>query len=268
MDQLVEQFGIYAPLIVNALKALVFLVIGWIIAGALSAYVRRRATRSPHIDKTLGAFAASLVKWLVLIVVLIAVLQLFGFQATSLVAVLGAATLAIGLALQGTLADLAAGAMLIIFRPYKLDQYVDIGGTAGTVMDLNLFFTELVTPDNVQIIVPNGKAWGVILTNYSAYPKRRLDMTFRVGYDDDAEKAMKIIMDFAHADKRVHSEPEPWVRIVTLGDSSVELGVRLWCDAADYWDLNFDLIERIKKAFEAEGFSAPYPRRVELRQDA
>lgn len=266
MEGLSEQLGAYGPLIVGALKALAFLVIGWLVANALSASVRRRVTRNPRIDQTLGAFFAALVKWLVLIVVLIAVLQLFGFEATSLVAVLGAATLAVGLALQGTLGDLAAGVMLLVFRPYRLEQYVDIAGTAGTVKDLNLFTTELVTPDNVQIIVPNGKAWGSIITNYSAHPIRRLDLGFRIDYGDDADQAMKIVIDIASDDKRVHADPAAWVRIVKLSESSVDLGIRLWCDSGDYWDLKFDMIKRIKEAFDKNGISIPYPHLIQVQK--
>ena len=194
-------------------------------------------------------------------------LQLFGFEATSLVAVLGAATLAIGFALQGALADLAAGVMLIIFRPYRIGQYVDVGGTAGTVKDINLLITEMATPDNVQITIPNGKAWGSIITNYSAHPTRRLDLGFGIDYGDDADKAMAIISDIAKADERVHDDPAPWVRVVNLGDSSVDLGVRLWCAAGDYWELKFALTKQVKEAFDEGGISIPYPH-VQVKTDA
>ncbi|QPC41940.1 mechanosensitive ion channel [Kaustia mangrovi] len=268
MEGISEQLGAYGPLVVSAIKALLFLVVGWIVAGALSAFVRRSVTRNSRIDDTLGVFFASIVKWLVLIAVVIAVLQLFGFEATSLVAVLGAATLAVGFALQGTLADLAAGVMLVIFRPYRLNQYVDIGGTAGTVKDVNLFTTELVTPDNVQIVMPNGKAWGSVITNYSAHPTRRLDLGFGIDYGDDADKAMSVITDLATGDKRVHKDPAPWVRVVNLGESSVDLGVRLWCDAGDYWDLKFDMTKQVKEAFDKNGISIPYPHSVEIQKTA
>ncbi|WP_029041588.1 mechanosensitive ion channel family protein [Cucumibacter marinus] len=266
MQPLIDQFGAFAPLIVSAVQALIFLIIGWIVANAVSAYVKARVTKSERIDQTLGAFFSSIVKWLILIAVFIAVLQLFGFEATSLVAVLGAATLAIGLALQGTLADLAAGVMLIIFRPYKLGQYVDIGGTSGTVKDLNLFITELATPDNVQIVVPNGQAWGQIITNYSTHKTRRCDLTFGIDYGDSADKAIDIILKTANADERVHKDPEPWVRVVNLGDSSVDLGVRLWCNAADYWELKWHMTKTVKEAFDAEGISIPYPHSVEIQK--
>jgi len=146
MDQVTAHVEPYLPLIINAVKALIFLVVGYIVANMVSSFIKRRIVTNPRIDDTLGGFFSSIAKWLILTVVIIAVLQLFGFQATSLVAVLGAATLAIGLALQGTLADVSSGVMLIIFRPFKLGEYVDVGGTAGTVKDLNLFFTELATP--------------------------------------------------------------------------------------------------------------------------
>lgn len=266
MEGLAEQLGAYGPVVINALKALAFLIVGWIVANALSGFVRRRVTQNANIDDTLGGFFASVVKWLILIVVLIAVLQVFGFEATSLVAVLGAATLAIGFALQGTFADLAAGVMLIVFRPYRIGQYVDIGGTAGTVKDLNLFVTELVTPDNVQIIMPNGKAWGAIITNFSAHATRRLDLNFGIDYDDDAEKAMEIIKKVAARDDRVHDDPAPWVRVMNLGDSSVDLGARLWCDGDDYWELKFDMTKQIKEAFDEGGVSIPYPHTVEIQK--
>ena len=263
-----ESLGAFGPLLFAALKALVVLVVGWIVAGAVSSFVRRRVTASEKIDDTIGGFFASIAKYVILLIVLIAVLGVFGIEATSLVAVLGAATLAIGLALQGTLSDVAAGVMLIIFRPYKIGQYVDVGGTAGTVKDLNIFVTELVTPDNVQIIMPNGQAWGSVITNYSAHPTRRVDFTFGIDYGDDADKAMGIITDIANNDDRIHKDPEPWVRVVNLGDSSVDLGVRLWCDAGDYWEVKFGLTKQIKEAFDKAGVSIPYPHNVQINKAA
>lgn len=263
-----SELGGYAPLVISAVKAVIVLMVGWFVAGAVSRFVRRRVSSSARIDDTIGSFAASIVYWLILIIVLVAVLNLFGIQATSLVAVLGAATLAIGLALQGTLADLAAGFMLILFRPYRLGQYVDIGGTAGTVKDINLFFTELNKPDNVQVIVPNGQAWGSIITNYSAHETRRCDLVFGVDYADDADKAMKIITDLAGADERVLDDPAPWVRVTNLGDSSVDLTARLWCNASDYWELKFAMTKAVKEAFDKKGISIPYPHSVEIQKKA
>lgn len=257
----------YVPMLVSALKAVVVLFIGWGLSGFLSSLVRQRIVAHPKVDDTIGGFAASIVKWLILLITIIAVLQLFGIQATSLVAVLGAGTLAVGLALQGTLSDIAAGVMLIIFRPYKVGQFVDVGGTSGTVKELTIFATELVTPDNVQIILPNGKAWGSVITNFSAHPKRRLDLTFGIDYGDNADTAMKIIQDVVAGDDRVHKDPEPWIRVTNLGESSVDLSVRLWCDAGDYWELKFHMLKTVKEAFDKGGISIPYPHSVEIHKE-
>ncbi|HBS50002.1 MAG TPA: mechanosensitive ion channel protein MscS [Rhodobacteraceae bacterium] len=267
MENVIVETGGVWPLLLNVVKAVVVLVLGWIGAGWLAGLVRRKINATPQIDPTLGNFVASAVKWVILAFVVAAVLNLFGIQTTSIVAVLGAASLAIGLALQGTLSDLAAGVMLVMFRPYRVGQYVDIGGTAGTVKEISLFTTELTTPDNVQIIVPNGQAWGSIITNYSAHDTRRCDLTFGIDYNDDANKAMQIILDEAKADGRVLDEPEPWVRVTNLGDSSVDLTARLWCKAADYWDLKFALTLAVKQAFDAQGISIPYPHTVEIKRE-
>lgn len=262
MEDLIEQALSYGPLLINAAKALVVLIIGWIVAGMVARLVSRKVNASENIDNTIGNFAASLVKWVIRLMVLMAVLGIFGIEATSLVAVMGAATLAIGMALQGTLSDLAAGLMLVVFRPYKEGDYVDIGGTSGTVQQIALFFTELATPQNVQIIVPNGKAWGEIITNYSHHKTRRLDLTFGIDYEDDANSAKEVISEIAAKEARIHKDPEPWVRVTNLGDSSVDLTARLWCDTAEYWDLKFTLTQKVKEAFDAEGISIPYPHRT------
>lgn len=268
METLLEQVQSYGPLVLNVAKAFATLVIGWIVASALGSLARRKINNTPEIDQTLGNFIASTVKWVVLLMVLAAVLSIFGIQATSLVAMLSAATLAIGLALQGTLSDIAAGFMLTLFRPYKLGQFVDIGGTSGTVKDLNLFVTELVTPDNVQVIVPNGQAWGSIIRNFSHHDTRRVDMVFGIDYADDIDKAMQIITDLAAADTRVHADPAPWVRVTNLGDSSVDLTTRVWCDNSEYWNVKFALTKAVKEAFDAGGISIPYPHSVEIKKDA
>ncbi|MGE4325170.1 MAG: mechanosensitive ion channel family protein [Pseudodonghicola sp.] len=256
------------PLLISAGKALLVLIVGWIISGWVSGMARRRINKTPQIDPTLGNFVASTIKWIILAIVLVAIMGIFGIEATSLVAILGAASLAVGLALQGTLSDLAAGVMLVIFRPYKLGQFVNIGGTSGTVKDLTLFTTELATGDNVQIIIPNGKAWGTVITNFSANPTRRVDLTFGIDYGDDINRAMEIILETARADGRVLSDPEPWVRVTNLGDSSVDITTRLWCSAADYWDLKFALLKGVKEAFDKGGISIPYPHQVEVHKEA
>lgn len=262
----VNDLEAYMPVLIGAAQALVVLILGWVAAGIISRLVRRRVNNIPNMDPTLGNFLASMVKWVVLLIVLVMVLGIFGIEATSLVAILGAASLAIGLALQGTLSDLAAGFMLILFRPYKLGDYVDVGGTSGTVKDLNLFITELVTPDNVQIIVPNGQAWGAIITNFSAHETRRVDLVFGIDYGDSADAAMEVILSEARGDDRVLSDPEPWVRVTNLGDSSVDITARIWCNAADYWDLKFAMTKAVKEAFDQKGISIPYPHSVEIQK--
>ena len=266
METMIEQLGWVWPLLLSAGKALAVLVLGWIAAGAISGVVRRRVLAQPQIDDTVGIFLASIIKYAVLLMVLIAVLNIFGVEATSLVAVLGAASLAIGLALQGTLSHVAAGFMLVIFRPYKLGHFVDIGGTAGTVKAINLFFTELATPQNDQVIVPNGQAWGSVITNYSYHPNRRADLVFGIDYEDSAEKAMAIILRVAKADERVLADPEPWVRVTNLGESSVDLTARLWAKADDLWEMKFAMTKAVKEAFDAEGISIPYPHSVEIQK--
>ncbi len=266
MQSIIEQITSYGPLVTNALKAILVLIIGWIAANAISGIVRRKINANTSIDPTLGNFAASMVRWVILLMVLVAVLSLFGIEATSLVAIMGAATLAIGLALQGTLSDIAAGFMLILFRPYKIGQFVDIAGTSGTVKELSLFVTELVTPDNVQIIVPNGQAWGAIIKNFSHHDTRRVDLVFGIDYDDNADKAMQIILDLATADARVHDDPAPWVRLTNLGDSSVDLTARVWTDSAEYWNVKFALTKAVKEAFDKNGITIPYPHSVEIKK--
>ncbi|WP_333682905.1 mechanosensitive ion channel family protein [Pontibaca methylaminivorans] len=265
MEDLGVQTGFWLLFLMNVGKAIIVLVVGWVAAGWVSRLVRRRVEAHPRLDQTLGAFAANLVRWLLLVLVAIAVLNLFGIEATSVVAMLGAATLAIGLALQGTLSDFAAGFMLILFRPFKLGQYVDIGGTAGTVVDLNLFFTELKTVDNVQIVIPNGQAWGQIITNYSHHDLRRLDLDFRIDYRDDLDLAMAVVMGLAEGDGRVMDQPAaPWIAVTDLREHAVIISTRLWCQASDYWTLRFDLVKAVKENLAEKGFTVPYPHQVEV----
>lgn len=257
-----------APFVWDVAKALLFLIIGFWAAALIRRTIRKRSIASARIDDTLGVFISNIAYYLIFVFVIIAVLQLFGFEATSLIAVLGAATLAIGLALQGTLSHVAAGVMLVMFRPYKLYEFVRIGGESGTVEEINLFFTQLVTPQNVEVTVPNGDAWGSTIVNYSRKPTRRLDITFGIDYGDDIDKAMGIILDVAKADERCLAEPEPWVRVTTLNNSSVDLQLRTWCNSGDYWELNFSVLKKVKEAFDAGGITIPYPHQVEIQKAA
>jgi len=261
MEQIVEQGFAYWPIALNGIKALAVLILGWMAAGIVSRAIRKRINATPEIDPTLGNFIASIIRWALKAVVLIAVLGIFGIQATSLVAMMGAATLAIGLALQGTLSDLAAGFMLVLFRPYKLGQYVDIGGTTGTVKDLNLFITELVTPDNVQIIVPNGQAWGAVITNYSHHETRRVDLVFGIGYSDNTAEAIEILSSLVTAHELCLADPAPEIFVGELGDNSVNIFCRPWVKTDDYWTVFWDLTGQAKEQFDANGISIPFPQR-------
>lgn len=268
MDTILQYIGDYTPLFISAIKAILFLLVGYIVAGTAKRIVKNQVAKHSNLDQTIGNFAASIVRWLILAIVGIAVLQLFGFQATSLVAILGASTLAIGLALQGTLSDVASGIMLIVFRPYKIGQYVDIGGNSGTVKEVSLFTTELVTPDNVQIIMPNSQAWGAVITNFSAHSTRRVDLVFGIDYGDNADDAMNVITDILNTDARVLKTPEIWIKVTNLGDSSVDITVRAWANASDYWDVKFDTLKAVKEAFDANNISIPYPHQVEIAKEA
>ena len=238
--------------------AIVVLIIGRMVAGMIRSGLRRTMTRA-EVDATLIPFVASLVYYLVMAVIVIAVLSLFGIQTASLVAVLGAAGLAVGFALQGTLSNFAAGVMLLVFRPFKVGDWVEIGGIAGSVIAVRIFSTILKTGDNIMITVPNSQVWGGTIKNYNGYDTRRIDLVMGIGYDDDIQVAMDTISKIVNADERVLSDPAPLIAVSNLGDSSVDLVVRPWCSGADYWGLRFDLTRQLKEGLEAAGCSIPYP---------
>lgn len=258
-DELITQ-GIDLGLLI--LGALVVLILGLWFAG----FVERRLTslfdRSEKIDKTVSAFIASLAKYAVIIFTGIALLEQFGVETTSLVALLGAAGLAIGLALQGTLSNLAAGVMLLIFRPFKVGDFVEVGGESGVVNSISLFTTMLDTGDNIRIMIPNGSVWGSSISNYSFHSTRRVQITFGIGYDDKIDDAMKTIEDILNVDDRCHKDPAPTIAVTELADSSVNIMVRVWCASGDYWQLNWDLMKTVKEAFDDKGINIPYPIRT------
>jgi len=247
---------------VSFVAAVLILIVGFWLAGRARKWTVHALSRGPVKDDMLQSFFGSIVRYLIIIVTILAVLGEFGIQTTSLIAVLGAAGLAVGLALQGTLSNVAAGVMLLIFRPFRTGQYVEIGGIAGTVKELTLFFTELNTPDNVQIIVPNSGIWGQPLKNYSSYPTRRVDITFGISYADDINKAMDIIRSVYEADPRSMKEPEPFLGVIALNDSSVDIVMRLWVANADYWPVKFDITKKVKERFDEEGITIPFPCRT------
>ena len=244
---------------------LAILIIGFWIAKKLSAAAKKVALKSPNVDETLAIFLSSIVGYVVKIMVLIAAITHIGVEATSLVAILGAATLAIGLALQGTLGNVAAGVMLMLFRPYKLGDYVEVAGNEGVVDDVNIFTTNLATVDNVKTIIANGEAWGSTIKNFTSLGLRRVDVDYGIHYDDDIDKAIKVINEVAAAHPDVLSEPhKPWAKVVTLNESSVDIQSRVWCKPEHYWDVMFDLKKSIKEAFDKNGITIPYPTSIEL----
>lgn len=238
--------------------ALVVLVIGFIVCKMIRASVRRALQRT-KLDATLIPFISAMVYYLLLTFVILAVLSLFGIQTTSFIAVLGAAGLAVGLALQGTLSNFASGVMLLVFRPFQVGDYVEAGGTAGSVKEIGVFSTTLGSPDNVKIVVPNSAVYGSIVKNYSANETRRNDMVFGIAYTDDIGKAIEVISRVLGSDERVLKDPEAVIAVGELADSSVNILVRPWCKGADYWALRFDMTRKIKEELEAAGCSIPFP---------
>ena len=263
-DTLVNLVSVWGLRVIGAVAVL---VIGRMIASGLRRTTRSALTRAGT-DETLVPFLSGLVYYAALAVVIIAVLGLFGIETTSLVAVLGAAGLAIGLALQGTLSNFSSGVMLLAFRPFKKGDVIDAAGVKGSVSEVGIFTTVLNTPDNVRIIVPNSSIYGATITNYSAYETRRNDLVVGVSYGDDLSVVESTIRRVLASDPRVLKEPEAQVVVGELGDSSVNFLVRPWCTSADYWNLRFDLTRRLKEEIEAAGCSIPFPQRdVHLVRD-
>lgn len=243
----------------KAFYALMILLVGLLIAGIIGRGLLKVFKRSHKMDPMVAGFLSSLVRYVLIATVVIASLDMIGVKSTSLVAILGASTLAIGLALQGTLSHFASGIMLLSFRPFKAGDYVEIGGQAGTVKGIDLFTTELATLENNKIVVPNGEVWGKAVINYSAHPQKRLMLDFGIDYGDDIAKAMAVMRDVVAKDPRVLPDPEPWVAVTELSDSAVNLQLRVWCQAAEYWELKCALLHHVKVAFDANDITIPYP---------
>ncbi|PHR91499.1 MAG: mechanosensitive ion channel protein MscS [Robiginitomaculum sp.] len=264
-DNLTQLWTDLQPAVIKVFFAFLVLLIGLRIAKWAARLVGRYVTKAPNVDETLGNFFASIVRYLITALVLITFVTQLGVQTTSLVAMLGAATLAIGLALQGTLSNVAAGVMLMLFRPYKIGDYVDVAGQEGIVDDINIFTTELATIDNIKVIIANGEAWGSTIKNYSSMGVRRVDVVYGIHYDDDIDKAIKVMKATAAKHPDVLDKPAaPWAKVVSLGESSVDIQSRVWCKAEHYWDVMFDLNKSIKEAFDKNGITIPYPHCVEL----
>ena len=250
----VSQFGL------KLIAAIVVFFVGKWLARKISNLLRRGMERA-ETDPTLIGFVGNITYFGLLTMVVIAAVGQLGVQTTSFIAVLGAAGLAVGLALQGSLANFAAGVLMIIFRPFKAGDYIDAAGTAGSVEEVQLFTTTLKTPDNKTVIIPNAQVTAGTITNYSARDTRRLDLVFGVGYGDDLDKVKRVILEVLGAEERLLKDPEPLVGVLNLGESSVDFAVRPWVNSSDYWPVFFDLQEKMKKRFDEEGISIPFPQR-------
>ena len=245
----------YAPKVV---LAIITLVIGmWLINRFVTVLDKKLSAKDP----TLTKFLCGLIGVVLKILLLVSVASMVGIATTSFVAIIGAAGLAIGLALQGSLANFAGGVLILIFKPFKVGDAIEAQGYMGTVVEIQILYTILNTFDNRRVVIPNGNLSNASLTNMSANETRRCDMTFGIGYEDDIDKAKAICRKLIEEDERTLSDPEPLVVVGALGESSVDLTVRAWTRASDLWPFYWDMQERVKKAFDAEGISIPFPQR-------
>jgi small conductance mechanosensitive channel len=242
------------------LGAVLILLVGRWVATLLRKLVERSMDKG-QVDATLVKFTGNLVYALLMVVVVLAALNQVGVQTTSFIAILGAAGLAIGFALQGSLSNFAAGVMLIVFRPFKVGDFVSAAGEAGIIEEISLFTTQLRTGDNKTIIVPNAGITGGNITNFSAKDTRRVDLTIGVSYRDDLKKVKEVLADILEKDARVLKDPAVTIGVLALGESSVDFAVRPWVKASDYWGVYFDTLQTIKERFDAEGISIPFPQR-------
>lgn len=243
---------------VNIISAVIILFIGNIIVKAVANSVAK-VLESKQMDKAVVQFIHGLVRYLLFVIVLIAALGRLGVQTASVVAVIGAAGLAIGLALQGSLSNFAAGVLIVAFRPFKSGDYVEIGGVAGSVEAIQIFQTVLKTPDNKMVVVPNSGVIGGAITNYSRHATRRVDLTIGVSYKSDLKKTKQVIRETLEKDARILKDPDMTIGVLALADSSVNFVVRPWCKTEDYWGVYFDSMQAIKEALDANGIEIPFP---------
>ena len=256
VDRYINDYAI--PWGINIAMAIVIYIIGRMVVGFILSIFRRLMAKSKY-DAMLVDFLESIISAILMLFVIVASLNQLGVDTTSLVAILGAAGLAIGLSLQDSLKNFAAGVMLLVFKPFKSGDFVEAGGTAGSVNKIGIFTTTMTTPDNKEIIVPNGGIYGGNITNFSAKETRRVDMVVGIGYDADLRKAKQILQEMVAADERILKDPAPQVAVSELADSSVNFVVRPWVKASDFWAVKFDFTEAVKVRFDQEGISIPFP---------
>ncbi len=262
MLEFLRNSGIDSTLFVNFGKNLIVAILIFYIGRFIVRLVVRGMSRvmdRQQVDQTLQKFVGNLVSMALMVVVIIAAIGALGIQTTSFIAIFGAAGLAVGLALQGSLSNFAAGVLIVLFRPYKVGDYVEAAGIAGSVEEVQILTTVLKTPDNKKIIVPNSQIMDSIITNYSANDTRRVDLTIGVSYSDDLDKVHATLRELVNADERILKDPECLIAVQALADSSVNFVVRPWVASGDYWGVYFDLTEAVKKRFDDEGISFPFP---------
>lgn len=260
LDMLVQLLG-------NVLAAIAILLLGFAVSGLVGRRIRKLGQDHQTMDTTLFTFLGNIVRYTILAFTCLFVLNTFGVQTTSIVAVIGAAGIAIGLALQGTLSNVAAGVMIILFRPLKIGDFVIVNGVTGTVKEITLNFTEIADLGNVQVIVPNSEVWGNTISNYSVYDKRRAEWTFGVGYGVNLSKAEQVIHDTIMNDPRSLNDPEPFIQVNNLGDSSVDFLVRVWCGSDDYFQYQADMKRMVKEALDEAEINIPFPTRTLVHEN-
>jgi small conductance mechanosensitive channel len=262
MDNVADQLTFFVTTYgINVIGAIIILILGRIAAG-IGRKVVSKVLEKSKTDPAVVSFFGSMIYFLILIFAVLAALAKFGIQTASFVAILGAAGFAIGFALQGSLANFAAGVLILVLRPFKVGNFIDGAGVAGTVKDIQLFTTVLATPDNVKIMVPNGKLFGDTIKNFSGFDTRRVDLVIGIGYTSDIQKAYDVMMNLIKEDTRILSDPPTNIAVSELADSSVNFVVRPWVKRQDYWGVKFDLTRKIKEAFDENGIEIPFPQQV------
>jgi len=245
----------YGP---DFITALITLLVGLWVIGIITRTTKKVFVKKGF-DPSLTPFLTTLINILLKVMLFISVVGMVGVEMTSFVAILGAAGLAIGLSLQGTLQNFASGVMILIFKPFKVGDFIDAAGYMGSIKEIQIFNTIMMTGDNKRIIIPNSAIAGGSLTNFSAEENRRVDFTFGIGYGDDYDKAKAVLLKYVSEDERIFTDPEPFIALHSLGDSSVNIVMRVWCKSGDYWGIYFDMNEKVYKGFGAEGLNIPYP---------
>ena len=262
MQQVIDKLAVFAAEYgLKLIGAVVILIAGKIVAGLARKLIAKLLNRAKT-DPTIVSFAGNLVYFVILVFTVVAALGNLGVQMTSFIAIIGAAGLAVGFALQGSLANFAAGILILLFRPFKVGDVITAAGVTGSVKEIQIFETIIATPDNIRITIPNGKIYGDVIKNVTAYDTRRVDITVGIGYSSSLKKAQEILEGLLKADQRILADPAPQVAVAELADSSVNFVVRPWVKKEDYWAVKFDLTRKVKLAFDEAGIEIPFPQQV------